>query len=487
MKMWGITNTGLVRSENQDAYAVFEAGAFHAAVVCDGMGGTNGGQVASAIAVARFEKELRDSLRDDMDIPQLRQAINLLQLSNVELNELLAKELDHNPFLERENDRLADAEDGKAPTIDDYPSAGETPAAEEDFAPDIDCDNEFDDFASDREGYEGGSDYSWDEYAASKTRSPDDEFDFFEKKLSGRKSLYELLDEQISLNFSVPRDKVIASRLTAFLDESGYFRGDTEEIAAKLNLPSEEIEKIDEVLSYHLFPPREDGSDPRVCPECGKGRLSVKLGKFGAFLGCSNYPECKYTKPLTDVKEEEMKDTPRPANPEDKVLGEMNSLKVYLKKGPYGYYVQLGEDATATTEKPRRSSLPKFLKPEDVTLEQASTLLSLPKQLGNGIEVNIGKFGQYLKQGGKSKSLTGNDNIFNITLERAEEILKGVAERPAGKILGQHPKDKADITLNSGRYGPYLKWGRNNYAIPKEYRDKELTLDDALKIISAKK
>lgn len=250
---------------------------------------------------------------------------------------------------------------------------------------------------------------------------------------------------------------------------------------------SEVIEKIDEVLSYHLFPPREDGSDPRVCPECGKGRLSVKLGKFGAFLGCSNYPECKYTKPLTDVKEEEMKDTPRPANPEDKVLGEMNSLKVYLKKGPYGYYVQLGEDATATTEKPRRSSLPKFLKPEDVTLEQASTLLSLPKQLGNGIEVNIGKFGQYLKQGGKSKSLTGNDNIFNITLERAEEILKGVAERPSGKILGQHPKDKADITLNSGRYGPYLKWGRNNYAIPKEYRDKELTLDDALKIISAKK
>ena len=176
--------------------------------------------------------------------PQLRQAINLLQLSNVELNELLAKELEHNPFLEREDDRLADAEDGKAPTIDDYPSAGETPAAEEDFAPDIDCDNEFDDFASDREGYEGGSDYSWDEYAASKTRSPDDEFDFFEKKLSGRKSLYELLDEQISLNFSVPRDKVIASRLTAFLDESGYFRGDTEEIAAKLNLPNEEIEKI---------------------------------------------------------------------------------------------------------------------------------------------------------------------------------------------------------------------------------------------------
>lgn len=250
---------------------------------------------------------------------------------------------------------------------------------------------------------------------------------------------------------------------------------------------SEVIEKIDEVLSYHLFPPREDGSDPRVCPECGQGRLSIKLGKFGAFIGCSNYPECKYTKPLTDIKEEEMNDTPKAANPEDKTLGEMNGLNIYLKKGPYGFYLQLGEDATATTEKPKRSALPRNIQPADITLEQAQTLLSLPKKLGNDIEVNIGKFGPYIKQGTKSKSLTGNDNIFNITLERAEEILKGVAERPVGKSLGVHPKDKKDITLNSGRYGPYLKWGKNNYALPKEYKDKELTLDDALKIIEAKK
>lgn len=250
---------------------------------------------------------------------------------------------------------------------------------------------------------------------------------------------------------------------------------------------SEVIDKIDEVLSYHLFPPREDGSDPRICPECGKGRLSIKLGKFGAFIGCSDYPECKYTKPLTDAMEEAANDTPRAPNPEDKVLGEMSGLKVYLKKGPYGFYVQLGEDATALTEKPKRSALPRNISPEEITFEQASTLLSLPKKLGNDIEVNIGKFGPYIKQGNKSKSLTGADNIFNITLERAEEILKNVAERPAGKSLGVHPKDKKDITLNSGRYGPYIKWGKNNYAIPKEYKDKELTLDDALKIIEAKK
>lgn len=250
---------------------------------------------------------------------------------------------------------------------------------------------------------------------------------------------------------------------------------------------SEVIEKIDEVLSYHLFPPREDGSDPRICPECGKGRLSIKLGKFGAFLGCSNYPECKYTKPLTDVAEEANSDTPKAPNPEDKTMGELNGLNVYLKKGPYGFYIQLGEDATATTEKPKRVALPRNLKPEEVTSEQALILASLPRQLGNGIEVNIGKFGQYLKQGNKSKSLTGSDNIFNITLERAEEILKNVAERPAGKVLGQNPKDKADITVLSGRYGPYIKCGKNNYAIPREFKDKELTLEDALKIMAAKK
>ena len=250
---------------------------------------------------------------------------------------------------------------------------------------------------------------------------------------------------------------------------------------------TEVIDRIDEALSYHLFPPREDGSDPRTCPECGKGKLSVKFGKFGAFIGCSNYPECKYTKPLTDVKEEEQSDTPKVPAPEDKVLGEMNGLKVYLKKGPYGFYVQLGEDATATTEKPKRCSLPKNIAPEETTFEQASRLLSLPFDLGEGITVNTGKFGPYIKQGGKSKSLTGADTIFNITLERAKTILAGAAERPVGTVLGQHPKDKADITLNNGRYGPYIKWGKNNYAIPKEYKGKEISLDDALKIIEAKK
>ena len=143
---------------------------------------------------------------------------------------------------------------------------------------------------------------------------------------------------------------------------------------------SEVIEKIDEVLANHLFPPREDGSDPRVCPECGRGRLSIKLGKYGAFIGCSNYPECKYTKPLVDTTDEENNAAPAVKEVADKVLGEMNGLNVYLKKGPYGFYVQLGEDQTATTEKPKRASLPRGITPEEITPEQAVRLLSLPYQ-----------------------------------------------------------------------------------------------------------
>ena len=251
---------------------------------------------------------------------------------------------------------------------------------------------------------------------------------------------------------------------------------------------SEVIDKIDEVLSYHLFPPREDGSDPRVCPECGKGRLSIKLGKFGAFIGCSNYPECKYTKPLVDTTDEEARDEQKPKASEDnKILGEMNGMTIYLKKGPYGYYLQLGEDATATTEKPKRSALPRNLTPDEITPEQAQRLLSLPLDLGDGIQVNIGKFGPYIKQGAKSKSLTGGDTVFNITLERAQEILKNVAERPQGKVLGLNPKNKQEVILMPGRYGPYLKCGRTNYALPKDLKSKEPSLDEALNIINGAK
>lgn len=250
---------------------------------------------------------------------------------------------------------------------------------------------------------------------------------------------------------------------------------------------TEVINKIDEVLSYHLFPPKEDGSDPRECPECHKGHLSIKLGKFGAFLGCSNYPECKYTKPLVDVKDEEEQATEKVPAPEDKLLGEHQGMNVYLKKGPYGFYIQLGEDATATTEKPKRIALPKYLNPEEVTFEQADRLVSLPFEIGDGITVNVGKFGPYIKQGATSCSLKGDDNIFNITKERAKELLKGAPQKAEAKVLGQHPKLKEDIQLATGRYGLYIKCGKNNYRIPNALRDKDITLEDAIKVIDSTK
>ncbi len=250
---------------------------------------------------------------------------------------------------------------------------------------------------------------------------------------------------------------------------------------------SEVIDKIDEVLGHHLFPPRTDGSDPRICPECGKGRLSIKLGKFGAFIGCSNYPECKYTKPLTDTSDEETSNVPQIKEAADKVLGTSNGQNIYLKKGPYGFYVQLGEDATATTEKPKRSSLPKGLSAEEITFEQAERLLSLPLDFGDDITLNSGKFGPYIKQGNKSVSLRGADNIFNMTKERALELLSTAKEKPTGKILGVYPKNKQNIQLLMGRYGPYLKCGRFNYAIPKNVSGHEPTLEEAIKIIETKK
>lgn len=249
------------------------------------------------------------------------------------------------------------------------------------------------------------------------------------------------------------------------------------------------IQKIDEVLAHHLFPENPDGTDPRECPECHKGHLSVKLGKFGAFLGCSNYPECKYTKPLTDASDEEdsSTSTPKESATEDKLLGVYKTLNLYLKKGRFGYYVQWGEDATALTEKPKRAALPKTISPEELTLEQAQTLVSLPKDLGDGIEVNIGKFGPYIKQGTKSRSLTGSDTVFNITKERAEEILKDAKPKQESKVLGKNPSNGEDVILATGRYGLYIKCGKTNYAIPAKQRTPDLSFDDALKIIQTKK
>lgn len=173
--------------------------------------------------------------------PSLRQAINILQMSNLELNELVEKELENNPLLEKEDDRIENFE-LQQKTIDTYEDSP-VPTTE-DESPDVDYDNQFDDdFASDREGYENGNDYSWQDYSKSKGTAGED-FDYLEKKLSSSKSLYRFLEEQISVLFSDRKEKIIAMHLTEFLDESGYFRGNTKTIAQKLNSKEELISNI---------------------------------------------------------------------------------------------------------------------------------------------------------------------------------------------------------------------------------------------------
>ena len=174
--------------------------------------------------------------------PQLRQAINLLQMSNLELGELIESELSANPLLEKENDAAYD-ETPLPQTIDDY--APSSAPENEEYAPDIDYDSQFDDAGSDREGYDvADNDYSWSDYNENKSKSDSEDFDYFEKKLADEKSLYRLISEQISLNLPKKTDQAVAFRLAERLDAAGYFRGDISELATRLNTSEEKITNV---------------------------------------------------------------------------------------------------------------------------------------------------------------------------------------------------------------------------------------------------
>lgn len=192
---------------------------------------------------------------------------------------------------------------------------------------------------------------------------------------------------------------------------------------------SDVISQIDEVMSDHLFPPKEDGTDPRKCSACENGKLSLKFGKFGAFIACSHYPECKFTKQLSQAMtgEENSEVIEKPA---DNILGkDSEGINIYLKSGPYGPYIQVGENPTDKKQKPKRSSLPAGFNPEEMTLDKALWLLSLPKTLGNhpetGEEITmaIGKFGPYVKHAGKFVSIPKNINLMDVDLEMAVDII----------------------------------------------------------------
>ena len=263
------------------------------------------------------------------------------------------------------------------------------------------------------------------------------------------------------------------------------FKGAVDE-TAELRI-KEVIEVLDETLAPHLFPISDDGKDPRVCPSCDDGRLNLKLGKHGPFIGCSNYPDCRHTRPLNGDGEAD-------AGPREIGSHPDSGLMITLKKGPFGYYLQMGETGEDGKGKPRRVSLPRESVPDTVDLETALGLLSLPRDIGahpetgKKITAGIGRFGPYVKHDGKFKSLKKDDDILTIGLNRAVSLLAEVSQRGGSVLreLGKHPDDDAPVTLKEGRYGPYVQHKRINATLPKGTDQDALTLEEALALIAAK-
>ncbi|MBI1206789.1 MAG: type I DNA topoisomerase [Azospirillum sp.] len=267
------------------------------------------------------------------------------------------------------------------------------------------------------------------------------------------------------------------------------------------------IDTLDAELGPHFFPADAfaEGADPRRCPGCGEGRLGLKLSRNGAFVGCSRYPECRYTRPLAvagngDQGQEALAEGPKQLG-NDPATG----LPVSLRRGPYGAYVQLGPAADAAQptkgkdrnlEKPPRVSLPKNLSPAEIDLAVALKLLALPRlvgrhpESGEEITAGIGRFGPYLRHGNAYKNLTPDDDVLTIGLNRAVVMLgeakPGRTPTTPAKVLGDHPDDSKPVSLGSGRFGPYVKHGKIFASIPKAMSAEDITLDQALALIAAK-
>ncbi|MCZ7448538.1 type I DNA topoisomerase [Agrobacterium rhizogenes] len=252
------------------------------------------------------------------------------------------------------------------------------------------------------------------------------------------------------------------------------------------------LDALNEVLAPLVFPKREDGSDPRICQVCGTGNLSLKLGKYGAFVGCSNYPECNYTRQLTSDGAE----ADAAASNEPKALGAdpMTGEELTLRSGRFGPYIQRGDGKEA-----KRSSLPKGWKPEDIDHEKALALINLPRDIGKHpetgkmISAGLGRYGPFLLHDGSYANLETIEDVFSIGLNRAVTVIaekqskgpgRGRSGTPAAlKELGDHP-DGGAITVRDGRYGAYVNWGKVNATIPKGQDPASVTLDESLVLIA---
>ncbi|WP_294200995.1 type I DNA topoisomerase [uncultured Sphingomonas sp.] len=255
--------------------------------------------------------------------------------------------------------------------------------------------------------------------------------------------------------------------------------------------PSAITAELDQFLAPYLFPEKADGSDPRLCPNCGEGKLALRGGRFGAFIACSNYPECKYTRRFAQGGEGAGEDS----GPETLGQDPETGLPVERKSGRFGPYIQLGEGKDA-----KRASIPKDV---DLDLEWALKLLSLPRTIGNHpetgepITASIGRYGPYLAHSGKYARLTSTADVFETGMNAAVVKLaeaaagggraaRGTASREPLKVLGKHPRTEAEIKLMEGRYGPYVTDGETNATIPKTVDKDQLTLEEAAQLIDAR-
>jgi DNA topoisomerase-1 len=252
------------------------------------------------------------------------------------------------------------------------------------------------------------------------------------------------------------------------------------------------LEALNELLGPHIFPAKEDGSDPRLCPKCGTGRLSLKVSsKNGAFIGCGNYPDCKYTRQLTGDATGAGGDRELGFDPE-------SGLPVLVKSGRFGTYLQLGEPQG--DEKPKRSSIPKGIDAATIDMEKAMQLLSLPREVGmhpetgTPIMAGLGRYGPFIQHDGTYANVDSIEDVFTIGVNRAVTLL---AEKRAGKgnrfgraavktvlkDLGEHPGGDGKIQVLDGKYGPYVSWNKVNATVPKGTNPETLTVDDAVRLL----
>ena len=247
------------------------------------------------------------------------------------------------------------------------------------------------------------------------------------------------------------------------------------------------IQKIDLALENHFFNLNDNGKVDRVCPTCSNGSLSLKVGKFGSFIACSNYPECKYTRKLSENDSDELNGSSGFDGEKSFGFDPVTNDEVYLKKGPYGIYLQLGNE-----KKPKRTSIPKLINIEDLNLEIALSLLKLPRDLGNPpgedkpIYAGIGRFGPYLRFGTTYASLPHDNTVITIGLNHANDLIQEkLSKSPPIINLGNHP-DGGEIEIKSGRFGSYLQYKKLRASIPKKQSLDDFTLEMGVTLINEK-